>query len=94
MNKEKIVKLIKSGSYEDILIAFHLLKGYTFKDISNFPELDHLAEYGYCHFLNESIIGDGKYHKINDDLYGYIGGRSVAFRTHASKIGHVEVIDL
>lgn len=93
MNKEKIVRLIKSGTHDDILIAFCLLKDWIFEDLSELPEVDYKIGF-YCHFQHNNVAGNEAYYKINDNLFGYIGPDSVAFRTKDSKMPHIEVIDL
>lgn len=74
MNSEKILKLLKSGIWEDALIAFNFMKGWTIEDIR-------INLGGYNEYWDKGIsyrirIGHNnvKHTKINDNLYAISGG--------------------
>lgn len=78
MDKDKLLTLLKSGIWEDALIAFTFMKTWTFEDVQRNFELKE---------INKLDLGDSthiqKYIKLNDDLYVIPGG-SWTIRFHTS----------
>lgn len=85
MDKDKMLKLLKSGNWEDALIAFHLMKNWTIEDVSRvfITEL-----HGIFNNINLGSSTHIKTVKINENLYAGSGGiYSLWFSPNISNIG-------
>lgn len=74
MTPDKILMLLKSGIWEDALIAFNLMKDWTLEDVINrFPK----AEPNTTDFPMRVDLGDSSHIKdtvkINENLYMFPG---------------------
>lgn len=72
MNSEKILKLLKSGIWEDALIAFNFMKDWTIEDAKREFGNERVGAHGFAIDLGRSthILTV----KINNNLYAGSGG--------------------